>query len=206
MQRITWLPGLAAALTLASLLSTNDAGAALYLDIDSESLSREVAAGQTVSGTFDIVSPGSDCILIVCDQGGFVPSSEELSWAALVFTFYEFGDISYSIDLGTGAQTLTDPATFSLFGIRVEIGALEDAGLDDLETDGQLAWSVTNDAPSLLSSSACFRDCNGGDAFELKFAKLIAGTERPVPEPSAAALFAAGFLLVGRAVRRRPRA
>jgi hypothetical protein len=200
MRRITWLPGLAAALTLALSLSGSDARAALYLDIDSESLSQQVGAGQSVSGTFDIVSPGNDCILIVCDRGGFDPSSEQIGWAEVVFTFQGLGDISYTIDLGSGLQTLTDPADLSVFGIHVELGALDDAALDDLDADGQLVWSVSNDVASAVG---CWRGCG---SFKLEFAKLVALSERPIPEPSAAALFGAGFLLVGRAVRGRPRA
>lgn len=205
MQRLSWIFALGASLALFSVV---DADASLYLDIDSESLSQQVSSGQTISGTFDITAPGSDCILFVCDAGGFDPASEQAYWAEVVFTFYDGqGDISYTIELGD-SQTLSDPADVAALGYYVQLGTLNAEALGDLNADGQLTWSVTNegDSSSTTDWTCWFRLCTAPTGFVLKSAELVAATGGgTVPEPSAAALFAAGALAVGHSIRRRPR-
>lgn len=196
------------AVVLAALLAAPlaSATAASFVDIDDESFFRVLDPGETVSGTFDIVNPGDDCLFVLCDHGGFDPATQQLDQAVVAFTFLDYGDLELEIDLGQGSQVLAQ-ATDSWF-LHIEFEWLNADALGDLGDDGQLAWSVTNTETSVQTASAsCYSSyCgdgseHGDDGFVLKFAKLGAVTA-PVPEPGSALLFAAGFGVVGGTIRR----
>ncbi len=185
-KRMTWTLALVAAIPLWA-----GGAQAAWLDIDDEAVNKWVGSNSTVSGDFDIVDAGNDCILIVCDQDGFVPGTDVANPGYVAFAFYGW-EVEYTIALGAGDQTLTDPPDWAFFGIRLEVGSLDASSLEDLNEDGQIAWSVTNDGPH---------------RFKLKYAKLLAKRDSAaVPEPRAAALFVLGSLLVGSFMRLRQRA
>jgi hypothetical protein len=194
-----------ASAALALVLAVPGPASALSDFWDIQPIFEWVDPGETVGDTFNIKTPGTDCILSLCDSGGFVPGTEPVVEAYVTFIFDEWGDLTYRISLGEGVQLFE--ANTTSFGLTFEFETVNDAAIFDLNQDGELAWSLTNlDVPLTEGSGGHqhYLGCGhyGGDSFKLKYAKLHA---TPIPEPGAALLFAVGFGVVGTAARKRAR-
>jgi len=190
-------------LALAGLLA-GDAHA--YRDV--QIIGETLLPGESVEGVFDIVNPGSECVLfVVCDEGGFQVGEETLVLARAYFVFADLGMVEASIMLGPdgGPNQSADVDRF-VFLLGLETLELSTEMRGDLNEDGQLAWRLTNMTgiePGLVSTATFSgdpRDCpDGSGGYHLSVAKL----EAAVPEPSAALLFCLGFGVVGTATRAR---
>lgn len=200
--------GLAACLTL--FLSSNASAMSTYVDV--QPVFEYMSGGDVVQGTFDIMDPGNDCVFVLCDRGGFDPSgSERITSAWIGFLFYSTDYATEEAWILLGPDP-SDPLQTDGFDQQIYVLHLESMNANvevvaALNATGQLDWTVYAPNGNLAPTSGYHYDCCQDDEndFILKYAKLKAHGE-PIPEPTAALLYAAGFGVIGMVVRRRPRA
>lgn len=187
-------------LLLGLSLAGSESAASMYVDVDPVFMSLS-GDNPVASGTFDIVNPGNDCFLLLCDQGGFDPASEQVIAASVGFLFFDldWAEEEAVILLGD----ISDPLQMDGFEKQIFILHLEWLNanvevLTQLNGNGQLDWTVY--APTSPVPATGYHQDDGND-FYLKVAKLKVVSA--IPEPSGVALFGLGSLLVGRAIRRR---
>jgi len=164
----------------------------------------------SLSGTFDIQNPGSDCFLLVCDSGGFNPDTQDVDAARIDFIFFDLGlgsDQIASIVLGDGLQgpTSVDGSDRFLFVFYLEqIDANADVLLQ-LSDEGTLDWTINVPGAGAIQAAGGTSHHSWNTCSQPPFLKvgILNTSESPIPEPNAALLFCLGFGVVGTATRRR---
>jgi hypothetical protein len=182
----------------------NPASAGPFWDyVDVVVPTQHVATGDDpLEGTFNIMTPGTDCYLWACDAGGFDPITQDVGEAAIAFVFFDSDATQFDvalIDLGEdlfvvdGSDQIFNGYFFDVYLelIQDEVGVLL-----QLSEDGWIDWTIQPAA--------------GNPGIWLEVASLGAnaasGGQPPAgatPEPTAALLFCVGFGVVGAATRKR---
>ncbi len=200
-----WLAGVTLLLGFAAGNQASAYTSYTYVDVDP--VNEYLSAGESVSGTFDIVNPGSYCFFWICDAGGFDPATQTATSARLGFLFFDldYAPEEASILLGPDVLMPLQEEGFagSVFFVHLEKFNANLQVLAELSDTGQLDWTViapSNGYHQHHWGHWGFGHRYGNDFF-LKGAVLT--VEAAIPEPSAALLFAVGFGVVGTATRRR---
>ncbi|MDH3213859.1 MAG: PEP-CTERM sorting domain-containing protein [Myxococcales bacterium] len=199
------------AVLLSSFAVANSASAYSYDYIDVDPVFEWVTADHSLSGTFDIMNPGSDCLLLICDSGGFDPLVQNVGAARIDFIFFDFGSGNEeiaSITLGGELQeAIVNGDDRFLFVFYLEHFDANARVLAHLSDYGTLDWKVeTPGADSFVTGSYTEHGdgkCDGHDHPPLLKYGILKASAAPIPEPTAAVLFCLGFGVVGAATRKR---
>jgi hypothetical protein len=182
-----------------------------YRDIDW--VWQEVTPGSSASGTLDLVNVEGDCILGICDKGGFVPGTAEAGRMSFLIMGADRSETAVAIDLsgpdefGVVQDLIQDFDSYNIWHFEIQTAELNASVLYSLNQEGWLNWEISALQTALAGSGfgghthypGCGHDSSG---FFVKIATLEAA-EGVIPEPSAAILFALGAGVVGTGVRRR---